>query len=855
MGSRKPLVLMKQTLLFFTVLVLSLPSLAGILKGRVTDNKGEPLPYATIYVQGTTIGTNASVAGAYELNLAPGLYTVICQYVGYKQTKYNVSITGDETLTHDFKLANDGLEMKEVVVRATDEDPAYRIIRQAIKQRKFHQDQVQSFQSNIYLKGQFRTRQMPKKVMGQKIDAKEMGADTSGKGIIYLLEEDADYYARGSQSRTVVHSVRQSGNPKGLGFSQFPPVISFYDNNVRLMGGTSRGFISPVADGALSYYKYKLLGQTEEEGRAIYKIQVTPKRAYEQCFSGYIYIVSDEYAFHSLNLTVTKESGLDQLDTMRVDQLYIPSGDAAWVIKSQVIYFTIKIFGFDALGSFVNVYNRQKVNEPIPDSMFAGKVVSSYDKVANKKDSAYWNASRPMPLEEDEKRDFVVKDSVRKVNDDPVRKDSLRRVGNKPSPVGILLTGYNYRGRNDKYTLSTNSVLLGLSDDNIINFNAVEGFNVAPKVSSRIMLDTDKTLVADVAARYGFSNKHFNAIGRLYYRYSDPEWLGRGWLAGGEAGKYVFQYNPENPVLQWFNTYASLFYMENDLRIYERWEASAFVRRNYGNGITWLLKASYQHRLPLNNTTDYSLTSETKPYYSNTPPRLLSQATAWEEHNAMILYGMVSYKPGITYTQYPDFKRPNNSSWPRFTLTYEKGVAGILNSKTDFDKWRFSVSDEVSLRLLGRVAYNFAAGGFLNARYVSFPDMMHLYGNRGIGYASPYLQSFQFAQYYDFSNKDKSYLEGHVEYHLDGLLSNKIPLLRQLQWYLVVGGNAFYANGHSYYTEAFVGLDNIGYKVIRPLRIDFVQSWDSNLGRNSGIRFGLNGPFATRRVNLTHSEW
>jgi len=69
--------------------------------------------------------------------------------------------------------------------------------------------------------------------------------------------------------------------------------------------------------------------------------------------------------------------------------------------------------------------------------------------------------------------------------------------------------------------------------------------------------------------------------------------------------------------------------------------------------------------------------------------------------------------------------------------------------------------------------------------------------------------------------------EAHIEYHLKGLLSNKIPLLRQAQWYLLFGGNAFYAGQNFYYTEAFIGIDNIGYKVIRGLRVDFVQSWDS----------------------------
>jgi hypothetical protein len=82
--------------------------------------------------------------------------------------------------------------------------------------------------------------------------------------------------------------------------------------------------------------------------------------------------------------------------------------NGAWVIKSQVLYFTVNLLGFDVTASGVTVYNNQKVNEQIPDSIFAGKVISSYDKMANKKDTSYWKENRPIPLEKDESKDFAI---------------------------------------------------------------------------------------------------------------------------------------------------------------------------------------------------------------------------------------------------------------------------------------------------------------------------------------------------------------------------------------------------------------------------------------------------------------
>jgi len=851
---------MRYTTPLLALLLAALPSLlyAGVIKGRITDEKGNPLAYATIYIQGTTQGTNANGNGHYELSVAPGLYKVVCQLIGFKQSSFNVTISGSEVVEHNFVLSDQSLDMKEVVVHANAEDPAYAIVRKAIKKRKEHLDQVKSFQTDIYLKGVIRSRKMPNKFMGKKVTDETDNVDSLGRGVLYLTEEDATYYSDGDKEKTVIHSVRESGNPGGVGFSQFPSVISFYENNVNIFGGNNRGFISPISENALNYYKYKLLGEYREEGHTINKIQVIQKRNYEPCFNGIIYIADDDWAIHSLNMVLAKQSGMDIVDTLKIDQIYVPTQKDEWIIKSQVLYFTVNLMGFDVTASGVTVYNKQRINAPIPDSIFASKITSVYDKTANKKDTTYWK-DRPIPLEQDEQRDYVIKDSLREKFTNPAYLDSMRRRNNRFKPIGFLAGGYSFATKKNKNRFSTNNVLLGLGEDNMVNYNTVEGLNVAPKINWTHMVDTGKYLIGDVALRYGFSNTHFNAIGRLYYFSRNKAWRNRTWLYGAEGGKYVFQYNPANPVSQYLNTFYALLARENDLKIYERWEASAFVNRDYGNGFVWYGRISYQQRLPLENTTYYTFfKGDMASMATNAVPNLVSAATAWEKHDAVIFSAAVSYKPGFTYTQYPDYKVANGSRWPRFTLAYQKGIPNILNSKTDFDKWRFSIQDAFNMKLAGSLRYNVAVGGFLNTNYVSIPDLNHLVGNRGIGIAAPYLQSFQMAQFYEFSNKEQTYYEGHLEYHLNGLLSNKIPLLRQARFYLLFGGNAYYASDKTWYTEAFVGIDNIGWKLARFLRVDFVQSWDSHLGRNFGIRFGLNaGNISTTsgRNNATRSEW
>ena len=125
---------------------------------------------------------------------------------------------------------------------------------------------------------------------------------------------------------------------------------------------------------------------------------------------------------------------------------------------------------------------------------------------------------------------------------------------------------------------------------------------------------------------------------------------------------------------------------------------------------------------------------------------------------------------------------------------------------------------------------------FLNRNSVQLPDYQHFRGNQVV-FASAYVSSFQLAPYYLNSTTAPLYSTLNLEYHLNGLLTNKLPLIRKLNWQLVTGSNAFYVNSANNYVEAFVGFENI----FRILRVDFIQSYSAGRKPHSGITIGLQG--------------
>lgn len=87
----------------------------GRLQGTVTDaSTGQPLVGATVLVEGRDIGTTTDEQGNYEIRLAPGTYTILFDFVGYRQVARTVEVAPRATV--DVALEAERVSLGEVVV-------------------------------------------------------------------------------------------------------------------------------------------------------------------------------------------------------------------------------------------------------------------------------------------------------------------------------------------------------------------------------------------------------------------------------------------------------------------------------------------------------------------------------------------------------------------------------------------------------------------------------------------------------------------------------------------------------------------------------------------------------------------
>lgn len=108
--------------MMFMLTVWGFASAQTTLTGRVTDDNGQPVPYASVIIKGTEVGTTTDLNGSYSfpVDLRAGRYVLMVSSVGLKTIEKPIEIgAGSATINNDFSLEEDILGLTDVVVTGT----------------------------------------------------------------------------------------------------------------------------------------------------------------------------------------------------------------------------------------------------------------------------------------------------------------------------------------------------------------------------------------------------------------------------------------------------------------------------------------------------------------------------------------------------------------------------------------------------------------------------------------------------------------------------------------------------------------------------------------------------------------
>ncbi|NND26806.1 MAG: TonB-dependent receptor [Flavobacteriaceae bacterium] len=819
---------MKAYLFLVVLLFLSFSSFAQI-KGKVTNAKGDPLNTVNIYIENTFIGTTSNEEGNYELNVSEKKsYVVTFKYLGFKTEKRRITV---ENFPYDLdvQMLEEEFILEEVVLNS-EENPANRIIRQAIANRKQMLEKVDAYTAKFYSRGLIRIKNAPEKILGQEIGDLGGGLDSTRSGIIYLSETISDIaFRRPNDLSEKIEASKVSGDDNGFSFNTASDVnFNFYKNTVEL----GNQIVSPIADYAFNYYRYELVGVFYDDlGHLINQIKVIPKRENDRIFAGTIYIVEDQWAIYALELDITgQQAQIPPADVITLKQTFTYSNDDKfWVLLSQSLDFSYGLFGIEGDGRFTAVYSDYDFSPEFETKQFTNEILS-FKQEANKKDSLFWNIQRPVPLTIEEASDYIKKDSIQIVRKSKTYLDSIDAKNNKFRLTNIL-TGYDFQNTYKEVYFNVSGPL------GKINFNTVQGYNNNVSLNFRKNYDEFRRyLNVNANIGYGIDDDRLRGSASITYKFNN---ISRPFLTLS-AGVSAQQFNPSEPISPFINSVSTLFFEDNYMKIFDRSFAQISYAQEWFNGFRFNSSLSYERRHPLYNNTTYTIINEKNDVYTSNNP-LMENAfgtASFESHHIVKFNATARIRFGQKYFSYPNskFTVPNNN-FPTVFLSYEKGL-GATNSNYNFDQLKIRLTQGFDIGNKGTFQYNLRAGTFFNADDIAFMDYQHFNGNQThVGTSQSYLNVFNNLPYYALST-NKSYLEFHAEHDFKGLILGKLPLINKLNYNLVLGAHSLATSDRKPYYEFSMGIDNIGFKKFRFLRLDYVRSYQSGFVSDAFI-FGL----------------
>src|SRR5579859_365634 len=609
---------MKQFLLLLFFIFGFFSSFSGGIKGVVKAEDGSPMPFTSIYIQQTGSGAATDLNGHFEIALPPGHYDLIFKFIGYESVNRIIEVA-DGFIELNVTMKPQSIMLQTVTVSAGKEDPAYTIMRKAIAKAKYHIQQLDGYTAKVYIKGKGKLNDYP--WLAKKMLEKE----GITKDRLFISESVSEIkYTRPNKFEEKVIAVYTQGKDRNTSPNNYF-FGSFYQPEIAET-------VSPLSPKAFSYYKFEYLGTFKDGNYEVSKIKVVPRSKGDNVFEGEIFIVENWWSIHSLELKASKLGIHFKVKEIYnpVENKARVNGDVgqAWMPVSMQAIVTGKVFGFDFAGSYNATVKEYKIklnpalpvelqivdeklekdeakkikkqfsqkNQQLQQRLEKGKeltnkelkqLVKAYEKTereqqkepdviseskytvdstAYKKDSTFWADIRPAPLDKEEVRGYKKTDSISEVQRKRDEGDTLRskRKHKGFSPFDVL-TGNGYPlGKTASIQIHTPWG----------GYNTVEGVNAIYRLSlykrwvKADPLDKDKRpdtkrLEISPVFRYAFAREKLSGFLRIDYRTR----TNRITLSGG---RYIQQFNSEEPIHPFVNTFTTLLQGQNWMKIYER---------------------------------------------------------------------------------------------------------------------------------------------------------------------------------------------------------------------------------------------------------------------------------------------
>ena len=817
------------------------------INGVVTDSlTGEPLPFISIFLKGTTIATMTDNSGKFYLSVPDAAKNLYASSIGYTEKRI-VLRTGKNT-NLKVQLSAASYKISEVVVKPKKSkyskkgNPAVEFVRKVIEAKDKNNPlnkEYYSFQHNEKIDialNNFRTEKN-KKLLHRYSFLKNY-VDTSslsGKPVLPVSSKELieDYYYQKSPrtEKRVVIGKRNSGVEEMLpeeGVDQvlgevFKDVDIFADNITLFL----RPFVSPLSKGAPDFYKFYLMDTLNVAGDRCVDLGFVPFSSQSPGFTGHLYITLDSTCFvRKIKLNFPKDINLNFIQDMNISQEFnrLPDGTRLLMRDDIEVEFSVLSISNGFYARRTNAYSQHSFLPPANTTVFMENADRIIAANATSQPDSFWVKVHP---------DSTYRNGKSVANMlSRLRKDPLYYFYEKV--FSALVTGY-YETNHGNNKISLGPIYSTLSS------NTAEGVRV--RLGGYTTARLNEHWFGKEYLGYGFRDRKLKYLAELDYSFDKKKKQADEFPVNSLSASYSYDLNRlgQHYYSSADNVLLSFKRLPDDKITYQR-KIEVNYNKEFYSQISFGLDLRYR--------TEFA--THFLPFTDNTSLADLSSLSLGEG------VFRLRYAPGEKVYQTLSKRFSITRNAPVFNFSHTVAYKNVFGSNYNYSHTEFGFQKRFWFSEFGNANVIVRAGKV----WTKSPFPLLIIPNANLSYIVQY-DTYSTMNALEFINDQ--YVSWDLNYNLSGFILNRIPLIQYLKLREIVSFRGMYGSlsdrnnpahstglfqfpagssgmGKDPFMEAGIGLENI-FKI---LRIDYVWrlTYLNHPGIDkTGIRFVLDFGF------------
>lgn len=722
--------------------------------GKVVDAEtGTGFPFVKIQYMNSKIGTTTDSLGNYHIITYYATDSLLFMYPGYKLT--SIKVIRDHSQEINITLETRANLHQEVVVRPPDEPFPIKLHKRIIANKAINnKEKLDAYEYEAYNKIQLDLNNIGDKFskngVVKRLDIIMNYLDSANNGETYLpvvlSETVSDFYFKNKPKlkKEVVKATQLTG-VENLQMNQYLGDmyldINVYDNIYDMF---YKSFISPVSNYARNYYHFYVDDSTYIDNNWCYKMRFKPKRTGDLTFSGEMWIHDTTYAIKKFSATISPDANLNYIQDFYFEQEFEQVEKEVWMMTKEKLIADIRLTENSKL---YGLYGRKtssrkhfKINEKHdPEFYRSDNTVEILDS-AKYRNNRYWENIRHEKLSQQE---VQINEMIDSLNNNHFFK-TMKNV------TYMAATGYYQLGKIELGSISS-----------FIAFNPVEKFRMS--LSLRTSNSFSKRIELGGRIAYGFGDEKFKYGATFRYNITPKK---RGLLTT-YYNYDIEQIGLSSSALSMGNTFTTILSTAPFDKLTFVTKAGFNFEKDIKKDFVAFTGIDWKEFKPLGLTNYQKVINGDTLSISTIKTTEITARIRWAK-NEEFISGSFD-RTATTCTN------------PILSFQGIFGVKGILGSQYSYQKYEFQLEHYRQLGIFGRMYYGGTAGYIFGT--TAYPFLKAAPGNQSLYLMSSAFNKLNFLEF--ISDK---YVSGFVENQWEGLLFDRIPLVKKLKLRLVTTG-------------------------------------------------------------------